>query len=489
MEGEIGCFINRISSNFFFCSYDARISFNNLLPVLSFLLIVLFCILLRKCSLIWIAFCVKVRLGIPCRAISLLFYVFILVYYLLLCCSLVLLIGNIKTNPGPVSSSGECFSNCYWNLNSVTAHNYTKLSLVTAYNLVHSFDIICLSETYLNSETPPNNTHLESPGYNSFRSDHPSNNNRGSACIYYKSTVPLRILNISNLDEFINFEVSIANKICRFIQLYRSPSQKQDEFQEFKSNLEMNLDALSTNNPFLTVMIGDFNAKSSNWYLNDITSFEGSQIEFLASQFAMSQVINEPTHILDNSKSCIDLIFTSQPNMIMDSGVHPSLHSNCHHQIVYAKFDLRVFYPPLYERTVWHFSRANSDHIKKAINLFDWESSLNNLDVNEQVSVFNETIMNIMSNFVPIELVTCDDRDPPWMNRYMKNLIVAINDFHKKFVLPSSNMDLQQYFFLCLKFSQNQLIQSVHTAKQKYFNKISKRLCDPMTSTKSYWSL
>ena len=86
----------------------------------------------------------------------------------------------------------------------------------------------------------------------------------------------------------------------------------------------MNLEALSINNPFLTVMIGDFNAKLSNWYLNDITSFEGLQIEFLASQFVMSQVVREPTHILDNSKPCIDLILTSQPNMIMDSGVHPS---------------------------------------------------------------------------------------------------------------------------------------------------------------------
>ena len=95
---------------------------------------------------------------------------------------------------------------------------------------------------------------------------------------------------------------------------------------------------------------------------------------------------------------------TSQPNMIMDSVVHPSLHSNCHHQIIYAKFDLKVFYPPPYERTMWYFSRKKSDHIKKAINLFVWESSLNNLDVNEQVSVFNETIMNIMFNFVPNEL-------------------------------------------------------------------------------------
>ena len=132
-------------------------------------------------------------------------------------------------------------------------------------------------------------TRLELPGYNLFRSDHPSNNKRGDLCIYYKLTLPLKILNISNLDECINFEVSIASKICRFMQLYRSPSQKQDEFQAFKSSLEMNLDALSTNNPFLTIMIGDFNSKSSNWYLNDLASFEGSQVEFLASKFAMSQ--------------------------------------------------------------------------------------------------------------------------------------------------------------------------------------------------------
>ena len=66
----------------------------------------------------------------------------------------------------------------------------------------------------------------------------------------------------------------------------------------------------------------------------------------------MPQVINKPILILDNSKSCIDLIFTSQSNMIMDSGVHTSLHFNCHHQKIYAKFDFKVFCPPPYERTV-----------------------------------------------------------------------------------------------------------------------------------------
>ena len=45
-----------------------------------------------------------------------------------------------------------------------------------------------------------------------------------------------------------------------------------------------------------------------------------------------------------------------------------------------------------------------------------------------------------MSNFVPNELATCDGRDPPWMNRYIKNLMVAINDFHKNIVSPSGNI-------------------------------------------------
>ena len=166
------------------------------------------------------------------------FYLFILIYCLRWCSSLILLSEDIKNYPGPTSSSGQCFSICHWNLNSITAHNFAKLSLLTAYNLVHSFDIICLSETYLNSETPPNDTRLELPGCNLLRSNHPCNNKRGGACVYYKSTLPLRILNISNLDECTNF-----NKICRFIYLYRPPSQKQNEFQEFESNLEMNLDA------------------------------------------------------------------------------------------------------------------------------------------------------------------------------------------------------------------------------------------------------
>ena len=302
------------------------------------------------------------------------------------------------------------------------------------------------------------------------RVDHSSNYKRGCVCIFYRATLSLRVLNISHLSQCITFEISIGNKVCDFIHLYRFPSQTQDQFQTFKSNLKLYLDALLCSNPFLTVMIGDFNAKSKDWYSIDITSFEGSELDFLTTQFGLSHLIKNQ-HILNNSRSCIDLIFTFQPSIVIDSGVHASLHSNCNHQIIYTKFDLKIIYPPPYERMVWHFKHGNSDHIKREIDIFGWESSLNYIDANDQASVFNSTIVNIVSNFIPIETVTCDDRDPPWMNSFIKN-IRANDNFYKKFICKSNNM----YHLCAFKNLQNHLSQSIQIAKQNYVNpNISKK--------------
>ena len=43
------------------------------------------------------------------------------------------------------------------------------------------------------------------------------------------------------------------------------------------------------------------------------------------------------------------------------------------------------------------------------IDIFDWESTPNYIDANDQVSVFNSTVLNIVTNFIPNETITCDD--------------------------------------------------------------------------------
>ena len=92
----------------------------------------------------------------------------------------------------------------------------------------------------------------------------------------------------------------------------------------------------------------------SSWK-NDLTTSEGNQVDAITSSYDLSQLICEPTHILPNWSSCIDLIFINQNNLIMDSVVHASLHPNCHHQIVYAKLNSKIEYPLLYERLVLNY--------------------------------------------------------------------------------------------------------------------------------------
>ena len=149
-----------------------------------------------------------------------------------------------------------------------------------------------------------------------------------------------------------------------------------------------------------------------------------SKIDAITSQFGLQQLINEPTHLIADSSSCIDLIFTSQPNVVMEFGVHSSLHPNCHHQITYAKFNLKIYYSPPYKPEIWHYRKANVDHIRKVINEFPWERSFENNSVNQKVNIFNTTIKNVLSNYIPHETVMCDDRDPPWINNNIKQLIL-----------------------------------------------------------------
>ena len=157
----------------------------------------------------------------------------------------------------------------------------------------------------------------------------------------------------------------------------------------------------------------------------------GFKIENLLSQFSISQVINKPTHIFENFNSCIDLLFTNQRNLITDSGVHPSLHSNCHHQIIYGKFNLKIFYPPPYERHSWHYKHANADMISKAIEGLDWDKAFLDKSADEKTSILTKNILNILSNFILNEIVTIDDRDPSWVNNKIKSLVKSKTLYHR----------------------------------------------------------
>ena len=234
-------------------------------------------------------------------------------FYLFLSCSylyhvwlfprLMHLSSDIEKNPGPLKDFSQTFSIGHWNLNSLSAHNFTKVALLKAYLSVQRFDIFCISETYLNSSITEDDDNLQTPGYDLIRPDHPSNSKRGGIAIRYKNFLPLKLIDVNYLSESILFQLQIFSKICNFISLYRSPSETADNFHSFLDNLKLNVDAVTGNNAFLVVAIGDFNARSSSWCINDKSSYEGTKIDYLATEYDLKQVMNKPTHLLENSSS------------------------------------------------------------------------------------------------------------------------------------------------------------------------------------------
>ena len=130
----------------------------------------------------------------------------------------------------------------------------------------------------------------------------------------------------------------------------------------------------------------------------------------MTSKFGLSQIIKEATHILESSSSSIDLIFTTQPTSVVESGVHPSLHPNYHHQVGFAKFNLQIYYPQPYPQEIWHYKQANTELIRRAITDFNWDRAFLNINFHEEVSIFSSSILNKLSNFIPHETIVCDEK-------------------------------------------------------------------------------
>ena len=165
------------------------------------------------------------------------------------------------------------------------------------------------------------------------------------------------------------------------------------------------------------------------------TTPEGTKIYELFTKLGLSQLISEPTNFEHHKNpSCIDLVITDRPNIILDSGTRASLDSYCHYQIVHCKINFRIHPPLPFDRKIWHFNRANSASIKRSMTNFPWRQQLNfNTDPNWQVKTFTDTLLNIMSSFIPNGIKRFVPRDPPWISQPLKAMLKRKNRFFNNY--------------------------------------------------------
>ena len=146
-------------------------------------------------------------------------------------------------------------------------------------------------------------------------------------------------------------------------------------------------------------------------------------------------------------------------------------------------FNLKIYYPRPYLREVWHYKEANADLIKRAISNFNWEKAFSDTNINEKVSLFNKTILNILNNYIPHETIICDDKDPPWFNSRIKSLIGNKDKIRKNYQRFKSNSQLLSK----LNLLQEQLYLLLNKPKQNYYSKVASKLTNVQRNSKTFY--
>ena len=101
------------------------------------------------------------------------------------------------------------------------------------------------------------------------------------------------------------------------------------------------------------------------------------------------------------------------------------------------------------------------------------------------IQLFNRTVKNILYNFIPHEIITCDERDPLGIHNSVRRLIQDKNEAYKRFKISNNNSK----YFENFQSLQNLLGVLSEASKQRYYSRFSKKLMEPCTSPKTYWSV
>ena len=98
--------------------------------------------------------------------------------------------------------------------------------------------------------------------------------------------------------------------------------------------------------------------------------------------------------------------------------------------------------------------------------------------------IFNTTVKNIMANFTPHKTIICDDRDPPWIDNRIKQLIYERNSLYKVYRISNDPQIFEKLTFL-----QEKMYLTIEESKDTYYSDLSTKFVKQKSNLKIYWSV
>ena len=355
---------------------------------------------------------------------------------------LLLLSGDVHQNPGP-NTDKKCIEICHVNMRSLKPQTSTKLDeLHSTVCIDKTFDIICISETWLDNTIMDSDIDL--PDYKIFRKDR--NRHGGGVAIYVHDSLPVRKLNEFDINglELVCVELIHNNKKFIIACCYRPPGANLEESTEFLENFQTVYNLMLTFSPESVFILGDFNDRCLQWEDPHKNSELGLTFFECLQNNLLFQIIKEPTYICDKYNSILDLIITDSPGYILDSGVGNPI-GDPSHCLIFCKVQIQYIKDAKYEREIWKYDDGDFDTLNNMLSTSPWQVMYIYDDFNDMAEYFTSLYLNACKQYVPNKKISINPKDKPWMNKFVKAKLKDRDKWHNRLKSLNNVRNLELY--------------------------------------------
>ena len=333
-----------------------------------------------------------------------------------------LLIAGIEPNPGPNRQEPHNrLSLAHVNINSITAPG--KFDELQQFVDNNNVNILALSETKTDNTVDPCLYKLS--GFHSPLIKHRTRHGGGTA-IYAKSSLPITRLPQLELDEeeWIWCKITLRNATLAICCLYLPPKLQSDRLDLFLERFTESVSMAHALNPNAILITGDFNAGNiylRPGYTNSGTTAFDHKLKDAAFTLGLHQLINQPTRLTDTTANLRDLIFTSNDELTIDSGIL-SQFSTLDHFPVFTTLNISTTKTPPTSKTIWDYEKLDADRFTRLLMNIDWRHILS-LDIDTATSQFTSTILSAAKQAIPTKTIRVRQMDKPWVTNELKRNI------------------------------------------------------------------
>ena len=160
-----------------------------------------------------------------------------------------------------------------------------------------------------------------------------------------------------------------------------------------------------------------------------VSSSKSKTLNNLCTSLNMKQLITQPTRVIETSKTLIDVIFTSNPAITVDSGIVKTRISD--HYLVFAVLNLRMPKPQAIYVVTRSYKHYDPQSFLSDLNKIPRYENILSDDVNEKLPHFNKAFYRVLDNHAPIKKIKIKHRRFPFINEEIKEKMPKRDQAHR----------------------------------------------------------